>query len=193
MLLLLVGLLTAVFVLDAAIRTFVLPRATPVILTYLVFRSVRVVFNLFSRPARTYEQRDRVMALYAPVALLAIPTVSLLLIIAGFTVAFYGLDHDGWRDAFTTSGSSLLTLGFERPPSTPGVMLAFLEATIGLGSARARHLLPPDDLRRVLPPRGRRHRPLRTRGHAAEAVGDARARAPRRVPARDGPRLGEPG
>ena len=28
-LLLLVGLLTAVFVLDAAIRTFVLPRATP--------------------------------------------------------------------------------------------------------------------------------------------------------------------
>ncbi len=133
MLLLLVGLLTAVFVLDAAIRTFVLPRATPVILTYLVFRAVRIVFNLFSRPARTYEQRDRVMALYAPVALLAIPTVSLLLIIGGFTVAFYGLDHDGWRDAFTTSGSSLLTLGFERPPSTPGVMLAFLEATIGLG------------------------------------------------------------
>jgi hypothetical protein len=132
-LLLLVGLLTAVFVLDAAIRTFVLPRATPVILTYLVFRAVRIVFNLFSRPARTYEQRDRVMALYAPVALLAIPTVSLLLITAGFTVAFYGLDHDGWRDAFTTSGSSLLTLGFERPPSTPGVMLAFLEAAIGLG------------------------------------------------------------
>jgi hypothetical protein len=132
-LLLLVGVLTAVFVLDAAIRTFVLPRATPVILTYLVFRAVRIVFGLFSRPARTYEQRDRVMALYAPVALLAIPAVSLLLIIAGFTVAFYGLDHDGWRDAFTTSGSSLLTLGFERPPSTPGVMLAFLEATIGLG------------------------------------------------------------
>jgi hypothetical protein len=132
-LLLLVGLLTAVFVLDAAIRTFVVPRATPVILTYLVFRGVRIVFGLFTRPARTYEQRDRVMALYAPIALLAIPTVSLLLIVCGFTVAFYGLDHDGWRDAFTTSGSSLLTLGFERPPSTPGVMLAFLEATIGLG------------------------------------------------------------
>ena len=102
-------------------------------MTYLVFRAVRIVFNLFSRPARTYEQRDRVMALYAPVALLAIPTVSLLLIIGGFTVAFYGLDHDGWRDAFTTSGSSLLTLGFERPPSTPGVVLSFLEAAIGLG------------------------------------------------------------
>ena len=100
-LLLLVGLLTAVFVLDAAIRTFVLPRATPVILTYLVFRAVRIVFNQFSRPARTYEQRDRVMALYAPVALLAIPTVSLLLIIGGFTVAFYGLDHDGWRPRFS--------------------------------------------------------------------------------------------
>jgi hypothetical protein len=132
-LLLLVGLLSAVFVLDASIRTFVLPRGTPVSLTWFVFRAVRWVFELFARPARTYEQRDRVMALYAPVALLAIPTASLLLIFVGFTVAFYGLDHEGWRDGMTTSGSSLLTLGFERPPSTPGVLLAFLEAAIGLG------------------------------------------------------------
>ena len=73
------------------------------------------------------------MALYAPVALLALPTVSLALVFAGFTVAFFGLDHDGWRDAMTTSGSCLLTLGFERPPTTPGVLLGFLEALIGLG------------------------------------------------------------
>ena len=85
------------------------------------------------RPARTYEQRDRVMAVYAPMALLALPTVSLVLIFLGFTAAFYGLDHDGWRDALTTSGSCLLTLGFERPPSTPGVLLGFVEAAIGLG------------------------------------------------------------
>jgi hypothetical protein len=131
--LLLVGLLTAVFVIDAALRTFVLPRGTPVMLTWMVFRSVRRVFGIFARPARTYEQRDRVMALYAPVALIALPTVSLLLIFGSFTIAFYGLDHDGWRDALTTSGSCLLTLGFERPPSTPGVLLGFLEAVIGLG------------------------------------------------------------
>jgi hypothetical protein len=133
MLLLLVGLLTAVFVLDAAIRTFVLPRGTPVFLTWAVFRGVRGVLAVFASPRRGYEQRDRVMALYAPIALLALPSVSLLLIFGGFTLAFYGLDHDGWRDALTTSGSCLLTLGFERPPSTPGVLLGFLEAAIGLG------------------------------------------------------------
>jgi hypothetical protein len=130
---LLVGLAAVVWVFDAAIRTFVLPRGTPVILTYLVFRGVRLVLGAFAREQRGYESRDRVMALYAPVALLALPSVFLLVIFAGFTVAFYGLDHDGWRDALTTSGSSLLTLGFERPPTTPGVLLAFLEAAIGLG------------------------------------------------------------
>ena len=87
------------FVLDAAVRTFVLPRGTPVLLTWFVFRTVRRVFGWFARPAKTYEQRDRVMALYAPVALLALPTVSLVLVFAGFTFAFFGLDHDGWRDA----------------------------------------------------------------------------------------------
>lgn len=132
-LLLLFGLAISVFVLDAAIRTFVLPRGTPVSLTYVVFRAVRAVLGLFARPARSYEQRDRVMALYAPMALLALPTVSLIMIFLGFTAAFYGLDHDGWRDALTTSGSCLLTLGFERPPSTPGVLLGFFEAAIGLG------------------------------------------------------------
>jgi hypothetical protein len=104
-----------------------------VILTFLVFRGIRAVFELFARPARSYEARDRVMALYAPIALLALPTVSLFLIFIGFTVAFYGLDHDGWRDALTTSGSNLLTLGFAEPPSTPGVLLGFLEAALGLG------------------------------------------------------------
>jgi hypothetical protein len=131
--LIIIGLLTAVFVLDAAIRTFVLPRGTPVLLTWFVFRTLRRIFDWFARPAKTYEQRDRVMALYGPMALLALPTVSLTLILFGFTVAFYGLDHDGWRHAFTTSGSCLFTLGFDRPPSTPGVALGFLEAAIGLG------------------------------------------------------------
>ena len=40
-LLVLFGLAISVFVLDAAIRTFVVPRGTPVSLTYVVFRAVR--------------------------------------------------------------------------------------------------------------------------------------------------------
>jgi hypothetical protein len=37
------------------------------------------------------------------------------------------------REAFIVSGSSLLTLGFDRPPGLPHVLLSFVEAALGLG------------------------------------------------------------
>jgi hypothetical protein len=39
------------------------------------FRCIRVLFDLVARLSRTYAQRDRVMAHYAPVALVALPVV----------------------------------------------------------------------------------------------------------------------
>jgi len=48
-------------------------------------------------------------------------------------VGTHVLSMYGWREAFITSGSSLLTLGFDRPPDLPSVFLAFTEAAIGLG------------------------------------------------------------
>ena len=72
------------------------------------------------------------MALFAPFVLLALPFISLLVIFLAYTIIFLGLEQHGWRSAFTTSGSSLLTLGFERPPDMPSVFLAFSEAMIGL-------------------------------------------------------------
>lgn len=131
-LLFIVGLALTIFVLDAAIRTFVVPRGSVVTLTVAVFISVRRLLNVFMRSSSTYERRDRVMSLYAPLSLLALPLVSLVLIFTAFMFMFYGLEHHGWRSAFTTSGSSLLTLGFERPPDLPSVALAFIEASIGL-------------------------------------------------------------
>src|SRR3712207_273779 len=40
---------------------------------------------------------------------------------------------DSWRQAFILSGSSLLTLGFERVNDLPDITLTFLEAILGLG------------------------------------------------------------
>jgi hypothetical protein len=131
--LLVVGLAAVVFVIDAAVRTFVVPRAIPVTFTYVVFRSVRKTLAAFAPAKYGYERRDRVMALYAPLALLILPTVSLLVIFGGYTAAYYATEHDGWRHALTTSGSSLLTLGFDRPQTMPGTLLSFSEAAIGLG------------------------------------------------------------
>lgn len=131
-LLVVLGLLAVAIVLDAAVRTFVVPRGSVVLFTVVVFRSIRSVFALFASPRRGYEARDRVMAVYAPIALLALPFTSMLVVFAAFTCIFAGLESHGWRSAVMTSGSSLLTLGFERPPDLPSAFAAFAEAAIGL-------------------------------------------------------------
>ena len=74
------GVAVVAFVLDAAVRTFVVPRGSVVLFTVVVFRSIRKVFLLFASPRRGYEARDRVMAIYAPVALLALPLVSMIVV-----------------------------------------------------------------------------------------------------------------
>ena len=127
-----VGVIAVMIVLDAAVRTFVVPRGTVVLFTVIVFRVTRRFFRLFAGPRRSYEARDRVLAVYAPIALLALPLTSMLVVFGAFALIFSGLESHGWRSAITTSGSSLLTLGFERPPDMPSVLAAFTEAVIGL-------------------------------------------------------------
>jgi hypothetical protein len=56
----------------------------------------------------------------------------LALVLAGFTLIFWGTDHEGWRAAYDLSGSSLFTLGYSRPEGLGSTMLMFVEATIGL-------------------------------------------------------------
>ncbi len=131
-LLVLSGMVLTIIVLDAGVRTFVVPRATVVLLTSLTFQAVRAVLQPFAPARRGYEAEDRVYALYAPLALLALPAISLVLIFFAYTLVFAGLGHHAWRAAIMTSGSSLLTLGFEHPGDLPSVFAAFTEAAIGL-------------------------------------------------------------
>jgi hypothetical protein len=132
-LLLLVGLILVTVVLDAALRTFVLPRGVVVGLSRFIAVLIRRAFELRLRFARTWEDRDRVMALYGPLVLGAFVVVWLALLVAGFTCLFVVVEGDGWRDAFVTAGSSLFTLGFERPDGTGAAAVAFAGAAVGLG------------------------------------------------------------
>ena len=128
-----IGLVAVLIVLDAVLRTFVLPRGAPVLFTSLVFRAVRSALRVFARPSRGYDARDRVMALYAPLALIVFPGVSLVVLFGAFACFFDVTVGHGWREAFTASGSSLFTLGFERPAGLGSASIAFMEAAIGLG------------------------------------------------------------
>lgn len=130
---LLLGVALVLFTLAATIKTVVVPRAIATNLTRAHFLVFRRFFDALTPPSRPFETRDRIMALYAPVALVTLPATWVVLVVGGFTCIFWGGGVHPWSVAFETSGSSLLTLGFLRPEGAGLQALTFVEAGIGLG------------------------------------------------------------
>lgn len=126
------GALLVVWTLASAIKTVVVPRAYQSSLTRVHFITWRRIFDLVARPSRSFAARDAVMALYAPIALVTLPAQWVSFVMVGFTAIDWGTGVRPLTEAFVTSGSSLLTLGFVRPPGTWRVLIAFVEASIGL-------------------------------------------------------------
>jgi hypothetical protein len=116
----------------SAIKTFVLPRAAQVFISRATFVAMRRIFDVFARPSRPFLTRDAVMAMYAPASLIVLPAVWLLLIGSGFAAMYWAVGISPASEAIVVSGSSLFTLGFERPGRSPAIMLTFLEASLGL-------------------------------------------------------------
>jgi hypothetical protein len=116
----------------SAVATFVLPRGARSQLTRAAFVVLRHLFSLRLRTLQSYSQRDRLMAFYAPVSLLALLPMWLALVLAGYTLMFWAVGTNSWYEAFRVSGSSLLTLGFSPLEGLPQAVLGFSEATIGL-------------------------------------------------------------
>lgn len=118
--------------LNSALRTFVLPRSARDWLTALVFISLRYLFNLVVSRVKRYVRRDAIMAVYAPLALMLLLPVWYTLVTFGYTLMFWATGVSGLYQAFLTSGSSLLTLGFARSDGLLHLILIYSEATIGL-------------------------------------------------------------
>jgi len=110
----------------SAIRTFVVPRGVSDRLTGVVFVVMRGIFDLALSPMRSDAQRERAMAFYAPLSLLALPVVWLAALLIGYTALFWAMGDSAWSVAFTDSRSSLLTLGFTAPDA-PAALASFLE------------------------------------------------------------------
>ncbi len=129
---LIVGAGLVLWALRSATRTLVLPRSVNDSLTRVVFGAIRHAFLLVAPPTRSYEFRDRVMALYPPVALLLLAVAWVLVIAAGFTLLFWACGDGSMTASFTISASSLVTLGFSAPRNLTLTVLAFTEAMLGL-------------------------------------------------------------
>ena len=127
-----VGAATVVSVLLSAIRTVVVPRGERLALTALVFIGLRRILHPFvdrMDPVR----RERVLARYAPLALMGLAATWSLLVIAGYTLVLWGAGGGSPVEALVVSGSSLTTLGFRTLPPTWAQLLSVSEALIGLG------------------------------------------------------------
>ena len=126
------GVMLVITTLSAAIRSFILPRNEVVRMNVWAFMAIRKVFDGAARLANSYERRDRIMAHYAPVALVALPVLWEALVSLGYTGLYWALGEGSWRHCFELSGSSLLTLGNARTYQLPITMLSYSEATLGL-------------------------------------------------------------
>jgi hypothetical protein len=126
------GFLIVAWTLFSALSTFVLPRASRSRLNVIIFRLLRRVIDLIFHFARSYRQRDAIMAYYAPIGLMSLVPTWYVLSCIGYTLMYWGLGAGDLLTSFRLSGSSLFTLGFASPDTGWISALVFTEAMIGL-------------------------------------------------------------
>ena len=126
------GLTLQIIVLDAAIRTFLLPRIANVRFSRVVAKGVGVIFNKLASTDRDYLARDRILSMFAPIVLLTYQALWLALSLVAFALGFVAAGMPNFASSFSVSGSSLFTLG--TTPAHGGVFsaLQFIEAGVGL-------------------------------------------------------------
>ena len=118
-------------------KAIVLPRSAPDLPTGIVFVNMRRLFNLLMLWAKTYAQKDQIMAYYGPVTVLIMVPTWIFMVLMGYTAMFWSVGTaawglDSWYKAFRLSGSSLFTLGVEPLQGSFETILGFSESAIGL-------------------------------------------------------------
>lgn len=125
------GAALVVGTLVSVIRTFILPRSAPDLLSRLVFLVIHRLFLIRLRWARSYIEKDEVLAFFAPVSLLALLPMWYVTVLLGYLLAYWALGTEVYK-AFQLSGSSIFTLGSAGVDDLPRTMLSFSEAALGL-------------------------------------------------------------
>ena len=127
-----VGILLQLSVLDAAIRTFLLPRVANVRLSRTVARAVGWIFRLLANSKRSYTVRDQILSLYASIVILTYQAIWLMLSLVAFALGFIAVGVPNVVRAIEISGSSLFTLGTTAGDGVSQNALEFIEAGVGL-------------------------------------------------------------
>jgi hypothetical protein len=102
----------------SAIMTLVVPRAIPVRITRSVFLAMRTLFKLRGGRARSFEERDRDMALFGPISLFSLTATWLVLTGFGYMLLFWSLGVRPLRQARSSSAARRSTPWGSRCPRT---------------------------------------------------------------------------
>src|SRR5580698_6908511 len=133
----LAGVIGALIVLAAAwsvLGTLVVPRRIRSRIPRAVFIVVRSVFRFLADQSGSYERRDRILAVQAPVQLIGQVVAWLALYQLGFGLLMWSVDGGGVGSAMEQAGSALCTLGYLVPRTTGAAALSPLTALAGLGT-----------------------------------------------------------
>src|SRR5580704_17968850 len=118
----------------SVLGTLVVPRRIRSRVPRAVFLVNRALFRFFADRASSYERRDRILAIQAPVQLIGQVIAWLALYQLGFGLLLWSSGNGGLGSAMEQAGSSLCTLGFLVPRTSAGAALDPLAALAGLGT-----------------------------------------------------------
>jgi len=117
----------------SVLRALVMPRGRYKGLPRVVDRFTSALFRSLSGRKRSYEQRDRVLAVQAPAYLVMVLAGWLMAFLVGFAAILWPFTRDGFG-ALRESGSSLLTLGFAATPQLGPTIIDLCAAAAGLAT-----------------------------------------------------------
>ncbi|HUY57762.1 MAG TPA: hypothetical protein VMV12_08025 [Candidatus Micrarchaeaceae archaeon] len=128
----LVGLFLTLGTLGSVIRTVMVPRAVSSRLSAVIAATVQGATSFAARTRADYMARDGILAQGAPLFLVLRLVVWIGLLVAGFTLLFWGSSTGNWAEAVRLSASSILPLGLARAESGLQTAIAFVESASGV-------------------------------------------------------------
>lgn len=117
--------------LASVMATLVVPRGLRSRLSAAVSWAVYGAFHLAAHRRERYEDRDDILSLAGPSALMGLLVVWVFLLYWGFALVFWPL-LGSFPDALRVAGSSMFTLGFATPGNAAPTAAVFVCAAVGL-------------------------------------------------------------
>lgn len=125
------GVFLQLVVLDAAIRTFLLPRVASVRLSRYTSRMIAKAFRMIAGQ-KSYATKDEILALYPSIVLLSYQVVWLALSLVAFAGIYIASGVSTFSRAFSLSGSCIIGAGVVVDHDGPLLVPQYIEAGIGL-------------------------------------------------------------